>query len=237
LEDELMKLLYPVAVFSAALVVSAVTATAQTPGPQAPAASGTRTTASPVVNLWYAGFVTGSATVKKTGAVAGGEAGVRAWHNVDVSLEVGWFQNAVSGDPLDKAQTLATFLQNTQGKSASSTVKMPVTYGTLNGRWVFESARRYRPYGVLGVGGARVSRNSEFALAGSDITGSLGQYGVALGGDLSGHSSHPALTAGVGVLIPYKKWYGDIGYRLTCVFTSGQSTNVNRLNIGFGARF
>lgn len=232
-----MKRLYSVAL-SAAVVLCAAQAAAQAPAaPQKPTAPAGRTVAAPVVNLWYAGLVTGAAAVKKTGAAAGAEAGVRAWHNLDVSLEAGWFQNGVTSRPLDAAATLATFLQSTQAKSASSTVKVPIAYGTLNGRWVFESARMFRPYGLLGVGGARVSRNPTFTLGGSDITGALNQYGVALGADLTGHSSHAAVTVGVGVLIPYRRWYGDVGYRMTSVMTTGQSTNVNRLNIGFGARF
>jgi len=235
-----MRRLYSVGVYAAALMCAGPAA-AQTPvaAPtrQTPPASAQASAAAPVVNLWYAGMVTGTAAAKKAGAAAGAEAGVRAWRNLDASLEVGWFQNAVTSQRLDAAATLATFLQNSQGKPASSNVRVPITYGTVNGRWVFESARMYRPYGLLGVGGARVQRNPSFSLGGSDITGSLGQYGVALGSDLSGHSSHPAVTVGLGVLIPYGKWYGDVGYRMTSVMTSGKSTSINRLNLGFGARF
>ena len=231
-----MRWFYSVAL-SATVLSCAATAAAQTPAPPAKTNVAPADIPTPVVNLWYAGIVTGAAGAKKGGAAAGGEAGVRAWRTVDVSLEVGWFQNAANSRPLGAAATLAGFLQSTYGKSSTSTVRVPITYGTLNGRWVFESARKYRPYGVLGLGGARVVRKPTFTLDGADITGTLGQYGVALGADLTGHSSHPAVTLGVGVLIPYKKWYGDVGYRLTTVMTTGQSTKVNRFNVGFGARF
>ena len=107
----------------------------------------------------------------------------------------------------------------------------------VNARYVLESQRAYRPYAVFGIGGARIAPKSTFTLGGTDISGQLAQYGVTLGLDLSGHRSHPAFTGGVGVLVPYGKWYGDAGVRVTSIRTEGQATNVVRLNIGVGARF
>jgi len=237
----LKQLWYSMAIL-AALACCTPAAMAQTPASPrttpptqtAPSSSGT---IGPVVNLWYAGLTTGVAGAAKSGGAFGGEAGVRTWRSLDVSLESGWFQNAVRSESLDSATTLANYLQASQGKPAGSNVKEPAAYLTINGRWVFESQRKWRPYGIVGVGGARVSHKSSFTLNGADISGSLNQYGVTLGNDLSGHTSHAAVTAGLGVLIPWNKWYVDVGYRLTSILVSGGAANVNRLNLGFGARF
>jgi hypothetical protein len=90
---------------------------------------------------------------------------------------------------------------------------------------------------LFGVGGARVSPKTTFTLGGTDISGSIGQYGVTLGRDLSGGSGHGAVTVGLGVVVPYGRWYGDVGYRLTAILMSGGATKVNRLTIGAGRRF
>jgi hypothetical protein len=107
----------------------------------------------------------------------------------------------------------------------------------VNARWVFESQRMIRPYAMFGFGGARVDLNPTFTLGGTDITDALLQYGVTLGADLTGHSSHPAISFGGGILLPFGKYYADVNYRLTSIMTESQSTNVNRVNFGFGLRF
>lgn len=226
-----MKRLYPVALCVAAAFGS-TSAAAQTTTPPAP-----QKASSPTVIVGYAGLATGVATASKVGVPVNGEAGMRVWRTVDVSVEVGWFSNVATSRRAAAAAQLVAFLQQTQGQSASASVRMPAVYGTVNARWVFESQRRYRPYALFGVGGARVSAKTTFTLGGSDISGSLGQYGVTLGQDLTGHSTHPAVTGGIGVVVPYGRWYGDGGYRLTSILTSGGSTTVNRLNIGVGVRF
>ena len=220
------KWLFAAALWAAAICVS-VPAAAQAPAPSASA---------PVVNLWYAGGFTGAAGAKKVGGVAGAEAGIRAWHNMDVLAEVGWFQNAVNKHTSAATAPLVAYLQTSQGQSASATVKAPTTFATIGGRWVFESDGRFRPYVIVAVGGARVELKSRFFLGGTDISGSLAQRGVTLGQDLTGHSSHVAVTAGGGVLMPWGMWYLDAGYRVTSIATK-QSTTVNRFNVGFGVRF
>jgi opacity protein-like surface antigen len=191
----------------------------------------------PLVNLWYGGLVTGVSAVQNVAGTFGAEAGIRLWRTMDVSIEVGRFQDTSTRRRADLARTLAAFIQQTQGQVASSSIKAPTTYMSVNARWVFENTRRLRLYGVFGVGGAKVTLEPHFTVGNTDITGSLAQYGVTLGADLTGHSSHAAITGGMGLLIPIGKWYGDAGYRLTSILTSGQATNVSRLHIGFGARF
>jgi opacity protein-like surface antigen len=232
LEGNLITRLYSVGI-CAALLLCATTAAAQT----TPAASAPKSVSGPVVNLWYVGASTGIAAVERVGGEFAGEVGFRVWRNLDISGEVGWFQDVVTRRRLDLAATLATFLQQTQGKTATSDVEAPATYGSVNFRWVFESQRMVRPYAVFGVGGARVELNPTFTLGGTDITDALLQYGVTLGADLTGHSSHAAITGGGGVLLPFGKYYADVNYRLTSIMTESQSTNVSRVNFGFGLRF
>jgi len=239
--------LFAAALWTAAICVAAPVA-AQTPAGQAPAkpapAAKSASASAPIVNLWYAGGFTGAAAAKKAGGVAGAEAGMRVWRTLDLLAEVGWFQNAVNSGTTAATGPLVAYLQATQGQPASASVKAPATFATIGGRWVFESQRKFRPYVIVAVGGARVNIKSSFSLGGTDITSTLATKGVTLGQDLTGHSSHVAVTAGGGVLIPLGMvmprlgmWYLDAGYRSTSIATPGQSTNVNRFNVGFGARF
>ena len=224
----LIKRLYA-ALFAAAAFgsTSAAAQTITAPTPQE--------TPSPTVIVWYAGLATGVTGASKVGFPFNGEAGMRVWRDLDVSLEVGWFSNVVTRRGSDAANQLAAFLQQTQGQPASASVKVRAVYGTVNGRWVLESQRRYRPYALFGLGAARVSPKTKFKLGGTGVNAS--QYGVTLGQDLAGGSGHGAFTVGLGVVVPYGRWYGDVGYRLTSILTTGGSTNVNRLTIGAGARF
>jgi opacity protein-like surface antigen len=199
----------------------------------------TQTTAGPIVNLWYGGLVTGVETVKNTGAVVGAEAGARVWRHLDLSLEAGSFGDVVPQKEIDSAAPLSDFLQQTQGQAAALSLKRPAIYGGLGARWVFEEmilAGHARPYVSGGIGGARVKHEATFTLGGTDVTGSLDQYGVKLGADLTATEKRAAITGGAGVLIPVRNFYVDVGYRLTNIRTS-QAINVNRFNIGVGARF
>ena len=204
-----------------------------------PAVAQTQMTTGPMVNLWYGGLVTGVETVKNTGAVIGAEAGARVWRHLDVSLEAGSFGDVVPQTEIDSAAPLSDFLQQTQGQAAALTLKRPAIYGGLGARWVFEDtilAGRARPYVNFGLGGARVKHEPTFTLGGTDVTGALDQYGVKLGADLTATEKKAAITGGAGVLIPVRNFYLDLGYRLTSIRTA-DTINVNRFNIGVGARF
>lgn len=226
-----MKRLWPVALCVAAAFGS-TSAAAQTTTP-----SSSTGTSTPTVIVWYAGLATGVTVVSHAGVPVNGEAGMRVWRQADVSIEAGYFSNITTNKGRASAGTLAAFLQQTQGQPASATVKASAAYAMLNGRWVFESPRRYRPYAMLGVGAAHVSPKTTFVLGGTNIGSSVGQYGVTLGKDLGASSTRPAVSAGVGVVVPYGRWYGDVGYRLTSIMTAGGASHVNRLNIGVGWRF
>jgi Carboxypeptidase regulatory-like domain len=197
----------------------------------------------PVVNLWYAGLITGSTTVHSTGGSVGGEAGMRVRHNLDVLLEGGWFSNVVTSQQLDVAAPLTAFLLATTGKVPASSVKRPAVYGTVGARWVFEDMKvprlppSIRPYAQFGIGAAQVKREPTFTLSGTDVTSTLGQYGVILGADMTGTEHRVASTLGFGVLMPIRMLYVDVGYRLTNIPTTGAATNISRFHFGVGARF
>ncbi|HEY7059592.1 MAG TPA: outer membrane beta-barrel protein [Vicinamibacterales bacterium] len=227
----MMKWSYPI-VAVAAVMMGASSAAAQTSPAQTPAQN-----SSPTVVTWFAGMTTGVAFAHRTGGEISGEAGTRVWRNLDASLEVGWFSDAINNERTGTPQPLLDYLAQTQGQPASAKVTLPSLYGIVNARWVVENQKRYRPYALLGFGVARVSPHTTFTLGGSDISGSLSQYGVTLGTDLDGHSSHPALNFGVGVIVPYGKWYGEVGYRLTTIFTDVGTSPVNRINFGVSRRF
>jgi opacity protein-like surface antigen len=215
----------------------ALPASAQTPAAAAAAGKGAT---EPVVNMWYAGFVTGTETAAKTGAVFGGEAGARVWKKLDLLLEGGSFGDVVGQSQLDSLAPLTTYLQSSQGQTAAATLKMPALYGGIAGRWVFEDVvigGHAKPYVLFGLGGARVKREPTFTLAGSDITASLSQYGVTLGADLKDTEKRVTVTGGAGIVIPVQQFYVDLGYRLTSIRLAGGAANVSRVHIAVGARF
>ncbi len=203
----------------------------------APAAA--QAVTAPVVDLGYVGLVTGTATVKNTGTFVGAEAGARVWKNLDVFLEGGSFDDLVTQKQIDVAAPLVVFLQQTQGKPVSVSVKMPANYFGAGARWVFEDrviAGWVRPYASFSVGGARVKRETTFVLAGADITAALADYGVTVGQDLTKQEKGSAVTVGVGALVPWRVLYADIGFRLTSI-SFDDSISIKRFHFGIGARF
>src|SRR5215471_3832381 len=161
-------------------------AAAQTPAQPPPQPSG------PSVNLYYVGANTGVAVAEKASGIVAGEAGFRVWKNLDLVGELVWMQNVVTSTQLNNATTIANYLSTTQGQPATSNVEVPAFYWGLGGRWVFEQVTYHnvKPYVILTVGSGHTNIKSTFTLGGADVTGSLPQYGVTLGSDLTGKSNH-----------------------------------------------
>jgi hypothetical protein len=212
----------------AASVAMAAPAAAQTTAAGSPSA--------PIVNLWYVGANTGTAVVDKFGGVAGVEAGIRVWRNLDVVAEGVWITNAVNARQRDSAAVIARYLEQTQNAGVSGSVKVPAFYGGIGGRWVFEQTGRFRPYVLVTVGGAHTNIKPSFSLGGANVTGALGQYGVTLGRDLIGKYNDPAVGGGFGMLMAYHRWYFDVGARLIHIGGDNRS-NASRLVLGGGYRF
>ena len=215
----------------------AVPASAQTPAPPS-GSTANPSTAAPIVNLWYIGGATGVGVVDSASAEGNVEVGMRIWKNLDVLIEGGYAGNLATRREEDHAGTIAGILQAAQGSAVTSSVRVPSSYAAFGARWVFESTSRYRPYVLLSVGGASVSLKPKFVLNGADVTGSLSNFGITLGSDLTGSYRPSAVGGGVGLLMPFgRRWYFDGSIRLLSINTAVQRTNLSRISFGMGRRF
>jgi hypothetical protein len=220
-----------------AAVGTASPARAQAPTP-APSTTQNAAAAAPIVNVWYIGGAVGAGIVDSASVTGNVEAGFRIWKNLDLLVEGGYAGNLATRRELDRTGTIAASVQATQGSPVSSSITVPSTYATFGARWVFESSGRFRPYVLLSVGGAAVDLKPKFVVNGADVTGSLSNFGVTLGTDISGKYRPLAFGGGVGVLMPLgRRWYFDGSLRLLSVDTTGQRTNLSRVIVGIGRRF
>jgi hypothetical protein len=218
------------------LIGIALPAWAQAPTP--PSGSANPSTAAPMVNLWYVGGATGISVVDTASVEGNVEVGMRIWKNLDVLLEGGYAGNLATRREADHAGTIGAILQAAQGSAVTSSVRVPSSYAAFGARWVFESTSRYRPYVLLSLGGASIDIKSKFVLNGADVTGSLSNFGITLGSDLTGSYRPLAVGGGVGLLMPLgRQWYFDGSIRLLSVNTVGQRTNLSRVSFGVGRRF
>jgi hypothetical protein len=223
---------FATAAFAAAALLVSTSVFAQTP---APAPSPEHKSMMDGVTVMGAAGVT---FTKKTGGVVDGEIITKEyWKNIAFSIEGGWMSSVVSAHRLDSAAAIANYLAQSQGQPASSTVKVPAGYGAVNLRYTLMTKPRYHLYALAGTGFGVTSPKTKFTLGGTDVTGSIAQYGVTLGKDLSGSSTGGLLNFGLGVSYPHGKWVGDASYRLTPIFGGGATTVVNRLNFGVGYKF
>lgn len=187
------------------------------------------------------GYVEGvaeSAFGNVTSQSFGGEVGVTVRPGLQVFVDAGQVRDVATSDLGINAQMIAGYLAQSHG-GVTFGVKEPVTFGTAGVRYrIGTAAGRVEPYVVGAAGAARISKNVSFAVAGSDVTGTLQQYGVVLGTDLSGSETRPMLAIGGGVAVPLLQWMvADLQYRYGRIFASDQGINVNRAGIGLGVRF
>jgi opacity protein-like surface antigen len=182
----------------------------------------------------YAEFTTGRAN---SGALFGAEAGLRL-NTWDVFFEAGRMRNTKTSEMDAAANVIAQFLA-AGGQGVSVDARQPVTYFDVAARYKWPTTGRIQPYAVVGLGGARVSRNVAFAVNGTDVTAQLATtYGVLLGGDLSGSEGAALLTFGGGAQVGLRdRLFLDLSYRYARVFLSAGGLNTNRAQVGIGARF
>jgi opacity protein-like surface antigen len=235
---------FAAAAFIAAALLGPQFAFAQDPTPPSTQpAQGSSSSSKSGFSSWlvadsWAGGATGVVITKKTGGEVYGEVGkTNVWHNLDFSIEAGWMSSVVSQHRLDSAGAIANYLSQTQGQPASSSIKVPAGYGVFNVRRLVYSMQKFDVYALGGIGFAVTSPKTTFVLGGTDVSGNLGQYGVTLGKDLAGSSTSALLNIGGGVTVPFGKWFGDVSYRFTPIFTANQATKVNRFNFGVARRF
>jgi len=228
---------FATAALAAASLLLSQSVFAQTPAPASSPAQGS-TPGKSMMDGITLGVEGGVTFTKKTGGAVGAEIVTKEyWKNTAFSLEGGWFSSVVNAHRLDSAQAIANYLAQTQGQPASATVKVPAGFGAVNLRYTLMTKPRYRLYALVGGGFGVTSPKTKFTLGGSDVSGSLGQYGVTLGKDLAGNSVGGLVNAGLGVSMPHGKWVGDASYRLSPIFSAGETTVVNRLNFGVGYKF
>jgi hypothetical protein len=217
----------------------AAAAAAQTAAPQAPPSplSPAALAARSGDGRYFIAATGGVAAVQKVGGGASGELGVHLSNRLDIYGEGQFMQNVATRRRIDLAATVASALQTSQGKPASSTIEAAAFYGGGAVRVFVTAPGHVRPYFTAGGGAARVVLKPTFLLGGADVTANLPQFGVTLGSDLTGELTAPAYTGGFGVQVQQGRWYADVSARITSIQTEGQATNVKRASGGIGVRF
>jgi opacity protein-like surface antigen len=177
----------------------------------------------------------------------GVEGGVRIWQDLRIIVEAGRTRDVATSDLAPKAGQIAAYLSGTQSGSVSHSVREPATFGAVGIRYEFQSGSSpASPYVVGAFGLARVRKDVHFVVAGSDVTDSLAQYGVALGTDLSGSYTKPMFVVGGGVAwTAWQRLVIDFQYRYGRIAAEDQlpsqtpipAISVNRAGAGIGFRF
>jgi hypothetical protein len=203
-------------------------------GVTAPVAA--QTTGGSDPSVWYGEINGGATVVEKAGGAIGGEVG-RRWRGLDVLAEGVWMSNASDRQQREGITLLKLFLEETQSGAVEASIKVPVFYVGGGVRYVMHRGERYQPYGIVTFGLASSNRNSTFTVGGTDVTDTLGDYGIALGEDLSGTVNSAAGSGGVGVLIGSGQWYLDVGARMFNMGGGVSRVNGGRLVVGAGYRY
>jgi hypothetical protein len=222
--------LFPAVVFTGTLVV-ALPVAAQTSASGAQVTAG-GSTGGPV----FIGAIGGAGAVQKVGGVYGGELGFHVTNHVDVFAEGVWLQDVATRRRIGIASELASVLQTTQGSAASGTVAEPALCADAAARFTFTNGR-LRPYVIVGAGMAQMTLKPVFTLGGTNVTASLPSLGITLGRDLSGTSTQPAFTGGLGVRMSQRRWYLDAGLRATRIQATDEPITAVRATLTFGLVF
>jgi hypothetical protein len=184
----------------------------------------------------FIGGIGGAGAVQTVGGVFGGELGLRVTDRIDLFGEGVWMQDVATRRRLGLASEVASVLQTSQGSAASGTVDAPAVCVDAGARFTLTGGR-IRPYVIIGAGMARMTLRPTFTLGGSNVTSSLATYGVTLGSDLSGESTEPAFTGGLGLRMAQGRWYLDGGLRATRIQAVDEGITAVRATVTFGLRF
>jgi opacity protein-like surface antigen len=183
----------------------------------------------------YAEVTFGPTLGHKSGRAVGVEAGYFVG-DFGVFGEIGRMSDVATSDIEAKAQLIAGAL------NATFQAKQPATYfdGGIVKR--FSTSHNVTPYALFGLGGAKVSNNVTFAIAGTDITSQLAQHGVQLGTDLSGGYTKLFVTLGAGAHVTLtSRLIADVSYRYGRIGQNAASESkaitTSRLQFGIGAKF
>jgi hypothetical protein len=168
----------------------------------------------------------------------GAEVGVTLSPKLRVFLEAGLARDTAPETLGQDAQIIAGYLTQVQSSTVAFSVKQPMGFGLAGVRYVIPYDEDFEPYVVVGGGLARIEHDVRFSIGGTDVTDTIGTYGVALGKDLAGAIFKPMASAGAGIV-----WYAgdklffDLQYRFGRIFTDGGGTNLSRAGLGIGVRF
>ena len=192
----------------------------------------------PADDSGYVEGVAQSAFGNVTSQSYGVEAGFNVAPHVQIFGEVGQTRNVAPSTLGAAAQTIAGALAQTQG-NVSFTAKEPVNFFAAGVKYLFLiDGSKAVPYVLGGFGIARLKRDVAFSVGGTDVTGSLQQFNIVLGTDLSGTSTRPMLTVGAGVTYPIWRHLGIDGqFRFGRIFAEEQGINAARAGLGIGVRF
>jgi opacity protein-like surface antigen len=191
----------------------------------------------PDTSRGYAEVVVQSSFGNVTSQSFGGEIGVTIVEGVSVFVDGGHVRDTAPAELGSGAGLMAAFISRTQS-NVTYRAKQPVSFGVAGIRYQIPTSSRIAPYVMFGGGAARVEKNVTFAVAGTDVTGSLSQYGVVLGTDLAGTETKGMISAGAGVAwSALRHLVIDLQYRYGRVMTTRQAMNLGRAGIGIGARF
>jgi opacity protein-like surface antigen len=163
----------------------------------------------------------------------GAEAGYTIATGVQVFVEAGRIRDVATPDLGVNAQTIANSVN-----LMSYIVKEPASFGVAGVKYLIPVSSKAQPYVLGGIGVARYTKDVRFLVSGTDVTGSIAQYGVVLGSDLSGAFTRAMMTLGGGVAWPFRQTLiVDFQYRFGRIFADNQGINVSRAGIGVGVRF
>jgi opacity protein-like surface antigen len=187
---------------------------------------------------WYAEFTAAATLGHKSDSSVGGELGYTWTDERQLFLELGQMGNVATSAVDERAQFIARAI------GASASVAQKATYFDAGLKYRLAERGRWRPYGLVGLGLARVKTESNFTVNGNDVTDQLDQYGVLLGSDLSGSVTKFFLTLGVGANVPFgRRYLADLSYRFGRIFPRGGAIeddtgiNTQRVQGGVGILF
>ena len=201
--------------------------------------AGAQTAVAAAGDRWY-GELTAAATLgHKSDSSIGGELGYDWIDERQLFFEVGRMGNVATSALEARAQIPAGAI----GATVSSIAQKAV-YFDAGLKYRLAPRGMWRPYGLIGLGAARVTTDTHFSVNGTDVTGQLDQFGVQLGSDLSGSVTKFFLTVGVGANVPFgKRYLADLSYRYGRIFPRSGAieddagVNTQRVQAGIGIRF
>lgn len=174
-----------------------------------------------------------------TSQAFGGEAGMRVKPRLHVFVEAALARDTAPKSFGAAAQLIAGYLTQVQPSAVGFSVRQPVRFLVGGVRYHLPyNHSDFEPYVLAGFGVASVERDVGFTIGGTDVTSTIGTYGVALGKDLSGSLTKGMLSLGGGLVWNISKTvFGEAQYRFGRVFDEPKGFNLNRVGVGIGVRF